>query len=191
MKMFSKTLLGAAAAIVLYAGAASAVTVSPITPTSLTANDGAFGSAVAVDESYANTELFFTAAESLISKTTVTVNRYSEVAGAFDNISVSWSLAGSALVELVITKDGDLGVASLTGLAMSTGEKLSFFINGDADKKIPNTVTFIVSTEPPVDVNVPEVSAAGSAAALGSVFALMFLLMERRGAGTRRRREAV
>lgn len=171
-----KTLAVASAATVLLTSTAWAVSVSPF-DTPLSAGDNTNGSATAsAFEDFGATQLSFTAATDLDSETSITVNPYLvDLTGTPSNdITLEYAINGGATTVLPITVvDIGVGTIGATGVSvgLTTGDTLTFFINGTAGQS-GNLVTFAVETTESLGV-VPLAPAAAftlvGALALGSM----------------------
>lgn len=156
-----KTLVGAAAALVMSfaASSAHAVTVSPFS-TPLNPGDNTNGLAQATAfEDFGMTTLLTTAADDLIAEVSVTINPFmTDLAGTPTNsIDIAYSINGGSAIALnIITVGTPVGTIGAAGVefALFAGDTVSFFVTGVAGQS-GNLVTFVVETMSPSEVPLP------------------------------------
>lgn len=142
--------LALAGALAISASTVGAVTTDPFDPASLNRGDTTSAYAEAGNnEAFNNTELFFSANDSLRADVSITINPYNQGVTTPNTIDVSYSINGGSMTSLAITQVAVTPTKSIGGAGgifdLAAGDKLSFFLNGNAGSS-GNQVTFEVTT---------------------------------------------
>jgi hypothetical protein len=115
----------------------------------ITADDFAQGSVTATArENFNNKTGTLTFAEDLLATISLTVNPYLNAVsggGLSNSISVFYKLNAGTQTQIILTKVGSNGVATLENFALSNGDTLAFIISGAAGRS-GNAVTVNVET---------------------------------------------